>query len=140
MTSDITATPDTDFIYPEYAYSALLNCSMLETGAYETYEDVKTAYDFAKNMISAADDGSGNLVYTVQVGDWNEVNTTVLVAVYTGENHDQLYMMGEGYLDYTEANGVYVPVEATLYDYIPESGDVIKVFIWDSFEGLKPVF
>lgn len=140
LTSDITATPDTDFIYPEYAYSALLNCSMLETGAYETYEDVKTAYDFAKNMISAADDGSGNLVYTVQVGDWNEVNTTVLVAVYTGENHDQLYMMGEGYLDYTEANGVYVPVEATLYDYIPESGDVIKVFIWDSFEGLKPVF
>ncbi len=140
ITSEISLTPETDFIYPEYAYNALLNCAMLESGAYETYEDVKTAYDFAKNMISVADDGSGNLIYTVQVGDWNAVGTTVLVAVYTGENADQLYMMGDGYLDYTEATGSYHPVEATLYDYIPEDGDVIKVFIWDSFDGLKPVF
>ena len=49
-------------------------------------------------------------------------------------------MMGEGYLDYEEAVGTYVPVEAALYDYIPEAGDQIKVFIWDSFDGLKPVF
>ena len=110
---------------------------MLESGAYETYDDIKTAYNFAKDMISVADDGSGNLVYTVQVGDWNDLDTTVLVAVYS---NDQLYMMGEGYLDYTEATGSYVPVEATLYNYIPESGDEIKVFIWDSFDGLKPVF
>ena len=134
--SEISITPETDFVYPEYAYNALLNCAMLESGAYETYDDVKLAYDFAKNMISVADDGSGNLVYTVQVGDWNET-ATVLVAVYAG---DQLYMMGEGYLEYEEATGSYVPVEATLYDYVPEDGDTIKVFIWDSVDGLKPVF
>ncbi len=137
LADDIGADPETDFIYPEYSYAALLNCAMLETGAYETYEDVKTAYDFAKNIISAADDGTGSLVYTVQVGDWNEAGTTVLVAVYAG---DQLYMMGEGYLEYEEATGSYLPVEATLYDYVPEDGDVIKVFVWDSFDGLKPVF
>ena len=135
--SEISTTPETDFIYPEYAYNALLNCAMLESGAYETYDDVKTAYDFAKNIIvsGASDDGNG-LSYTVQVGDWNET-ATVLVAVYTG---DQLYMMGEGTLEYEEATGSYVPVVATLYDYVPEDGDVIKVFIWDSFDGLKPVF
>ncbi len=138
--SDISVTPETDFIYPEYAYSAMLSCAMLESGMYETYEDVKTAYDFAKNMITVADDGAGNLVYTVQVGDWNEVGTTVVVAVYTGENADKLYMVGEGYLEYEEQTYGYVPVEATLYDYIPEDGDTIKVFVWDSFDGLKPVF
>ncbi len=137
LADDIGADLENDFIYPEYAYNALLNCAMLETGAYETYEDVKTAYDFAKNMISVADDGTGSLVYTVQVGDWNEIGTTVLVAVYAG---DQLYMMGEGYLEYEESMGTYVPVEATLYDYVPEDGDVIKVFVWDSIDGLKPVF
>ena len=137
LADDIGANVETDFIYPEYAYNALLSCAMLESGAYETYDDVKLAYDFAKNMISVADDGTGSLVYTVQVGDWNEIGTTVLVAVYAG---DQLYMMGEGYLEYEEAIGSYVPVEATLYDYVPEDGDVIKVFVWDSFDGLKPVF
>ena len=137
LADDIGADVDNDFVYPEYAYSALLNCAMLENGSYETYDDVKTAYDFAKNMISSAasDDGSG-LTYTVQVGDWNET-ATVLVAVYAG---DKLYMMGEGYLDATESTGVYVPVEATLYDYDPQDGDVIKVFIWDSVDGLKPIF
>ncbi len=135
--SEISLTPETDFIYPEYAYNALLNCAMLESGSYETYDDVKTAYDFAKNMIAVADDGTGSLVYTVQVGDWNAQDTMVLVAVYAGE---QLYMMGEGYLNYTEATGTYIPVEATLYDYVPEDGDTIKVFIWDSFDGLRPVF
>ena len=138
LADDIGADVENDFIYPEYAYNALLNCAMLESGAYETYDDVLAAYDFAKNMITVADDGTGNLVYTVQVGDWNEVGTTVLVAVYM--ENGQLYMMGEGYLEYDEAVGTYLPVEATLYDYIPEAGDQIKVFIWDNFDGLKPVF
>ena len=135
--SEISTTPETDFIYPEYSYSAMLNCAMLESGAYETYDDIKLAYDFAKNIITVSDDGSGNLVYTAQVGDWNAAGAAVLVAVYVG---DQLYMMGEGYLEYEEATGSYHPVEATLYDYIPEDGDVIKVFIWDSLGNLKPIF
>ena len=113
---------------------------MLPSGSYETYDDVKAAYDFAKNMISVSDDGSGNLVYNVQVADWNP-EATVVVAVYSGE---KLYMLGDGYLTqdsvYADENILYVTVEAVLWDYIPEVDDEIKVFIWDSFDGLKPIF
>ena len=135
----IGANVETDFIYPEYAYNALLNCVMLPNGMYESYEDVLTAYDFAKNMISVADDGTGNMVYTVQVGDWNPVGTTVIVAVDT--SFSALEYIGEGYLEYDEQTYSYVPVEVVLEGYIPEEGaDIVKVFIWDSFDGLKPVF
>ena len=90
-------------------------------------------------MISraASEDGSG-ITYTVQVGDWNEVGTTVIVAVDT--SFSALEYIGAGYLEYEEQTYSYVPVEATLLNYIPEDGDKIRMFIWDSFDGLKPVF
>ena len=138
LKADIGADVNNDFIYPEYAYNAILNAAMLESGSYETYEDVLTAYAFAKDLIVASGDGA-DVAYTVQIGDWNPVGTTAIVAVYVG---DQLYTMGEGYLEYDEANPTYsyVPVDVYLYDYVPEPGDVIKVFVWDSYGNLRPVF
>ncbi len=144
LRADIGANVDTDFVYPEYSYAALLNCAMLEAGAYETYQDVLDAYDFAKNMISvaASDDGMG-LTYTVQVGDWNEIGTAVYVAVYEGDeagNITKLYQTAEGYLEYEEQTFTYQPVYVTLEGYEPYQTDIIKVFVWSADGELKPVF
>ena len=139
LKTDIGANVATDFIYPEYAYAALLNAAMLPTGSYETYEDVKTAYDFAKNIIAsrASDSGTG-ITYTIQVGDWNDVGTTAVVAVY--DEYGVLYTVGDGVLDYDVQTYTYQPVEVTLEDYEPYPTDVIKIFVWDSYGSLKPVF
>ncbi len=144
LRADIGADVDNDFVYPEYSYSALLNKAMLESGEYESYQDVLDAYDFAKNMISvaASDDGMG-LTYTVQVGDWNEVGTTVYVAVYEGDeagNITKLYQTAEGFLEYEEQTYTYQPVYVTLEDYEPYQTDIIKVFVWGAEGSLKPVF
>lgn len=144
LRADIGADVENDFVYPEYAYSALLNCAMLESGAYETYQDVLDAYDFAKNMISvaASDDGMG-LTYTVQVGDWNDVGTAVYVVVYEGDeagNITKLYQVAEGYLEYEEPTYTYQPVYVTLEGYEPYQTDIIKVFVWSADGELKPVF
>lgn len=144
LSADIGANVNKDFVYPEYSYNALLNCAMLESGAYETYQDVLDAYDFAKNMISvaASDDGMG-LTYTVQVGDWNDIGTTVYVAVYEGDeagNITKLYQTAEGYLEYDEQTFTYQPVYVTLEGYEPYQTDIIKVFVWSADGSLKPVF
>ena len=144
LSVDIGANVNKDFVYPEYSYNALLNCAMLESGAYETYQDVLDAYDFAKNMISvaASDDGMG-LTYTVQVGDWNDIGTTVYVAVYEGDeagNITKLYQTAEGYLEYDEQTFTYQPVYVTLEGYEPYQTDIIKVFVWSADGELTPVF